>query len=423
MIERLMVHRFRGIREGKLEDLAKVNLLAGPNNSGKTAVLEMLYLAGVSGRDCGLVLEDGSRFEAHAPLSHDILGYQPLPRLWERHGRDALGAESSGGVTEAGGLRYHLRDLPDEHLLQQFTLAAPLDKDGRDLGFSTEDAQATALFTLERQRGVPPEMIPPKIGEEVSPEKARMTYLWYPDFVFNQAQREPLDYLAVWASEGIASAPERVLFFDFHTAHGHFQRRFVDFAYMNIPDWHKKISQPLGRIFPDMAGSQVNTRPTPGNQMAGYVELPGHKPLLIDHFGDGARHAFKVLAGLITLAETVDEAHPGLFLWEDPELFMHAASLERLLIEALDLVRERPIQMFISTQSMETIACLTRYFSKRQDSAETLRTFRLGIKEGRLFYATFKYPNLRSWLQEGMDPRFWGVADTGLSYRLEDSDE
>jgi len=130
-----------------------------------------------------------------------------------------------------------------------------------------------------------------------------------------------------------------------------------------------------------------------------------------------------VLAGLITLAETVDEAHPGLFLWEDPELFMHAASLERLLIEVLDLVRERPIQLFISTQSMETIACLTRYFSERQDSAETLRAFRLGIKEGRLFYATFKYPNLRAWLREGMDPRFWGVADTALSYQLEDRDE
>ncbi|HOC20688.1 MAG TPA: AAA family ATPase [Anaerolineae bacterium] len=423
MIERLMMHRFRGIREGKLEDLAKVNLLVGPNNSGKTAVLEMLYLAGVSGRNCGLVLEDGSRFEARAPLRHDIFGYRPLPRLWERHGCGSLWAESPGRVTEAGGLRYQLRNLPDEHPLQQFTLAAPPGEVGQDPRFSTEDAQATALFTLERPRGLPLEMIPRQIGNEVSPEAARMTYLWYPDFVFNQAQREPLDYLAVWASEGIASAPEQVLFFDFHTAHDHFQRRFVDFAYMNIPDWHKKISQALGKVFSDIADGRVNTRPAPGNQMAGYVELPGHKPLLIDHFGDGVRHAFKVLAGLITLAETVDEAHPGLFLWEDPELFMHAASLERLLIEVLDLVRERPIQLFISTQSMETIACLTRYFSERQDSAETLRAFRLGIKEGRLFYATFKYSNLRAWLREGMDPRFWGVADTALSYQLEDRDE
>ena len=57
MIERLVVHRFRGIREGVLQDLGKINVLIGPNNSGKTAILELLYLGSVSGRAAQLILD------------------------------------------------------------------------------------------------------------------------------------------------------------------------------------------------------------------------------------------------------------------------------------------------------------------------------------------------------------------------------
>ena len=58
MIKRLVIHRFRGIRQGTLEDFGKINVLIGPNNSGKSAILEMLYLAGVAGRECEVLIPD-----------------------------------------------------------------------------------------------------------------------------------------------------------------------------------------------------------------------------------------------------------------------------------------------------------------------------------------------------------------------------
>src|SRR5713226_7251866 len=43
-IDEFTIHRFRGMREAKLEKLGQINLLVGGNNSGKTSVLEALSL-------------------------------------------------------------------------------------------------------------------------------------------------------------------------------------------------------------------------------------------------------------------------------------------------------------------------------------------------------------------------------------------
>ncbi|MEM1168237.1 MAG: AAA family ATPase [Cyanobacteria bacterium P01_H01_bin.35] len=41
-IDNLTIHRFRGVRDLKLEELGQINLLVGVNNSGKTSVLEAI---------------------------------------------------------------------------------------------------------------------------------------------------------------------------------------------------------------------------------------------------------------------------------------------------------------------------------------------------------------------------------------------
>lgn len=45
-MEHLRISHFRGIQQGELRGFQKLNLLMGPNNSGKSAVLEALYLLG-----------------------------------------------------------------------------------------------------------------------------------------------------------------------------------------------------------------------------------------------------------------------------------------------------------------------------------------------------------------------------------------
>jgi predicted ATP-dependent endonuclease of OLD family len=158
--------------------------------------------------------------------------------------------------------------------------------------------------------------------------------------------------------------------------------------------------------------------------MVGHIRLPGQRPLPIDAFGDGARHVFKVLAALTALVAVTDAEHPALFLWEDPELFLHPISLQTLMEQTLKLVVGKPVQLFFSTQSIEVVAYVTRLVSEPELLlSEQLRAFRLGMQDGRLVSSRFLHRNLRSWLEDGMDPRFWGVAATSLEYRLGDSNE
>ncbi|MFP4435647.1 MAG: AAA family ATPase [Chloroflexaceae bacterium] len=437
MIDKLVIHRFRGIRQGVLENFGRLNLLVGPNNSGKTAVLEMLYLLGVSGRGGSLLAENLSSAdvpEAYVPLPSDFLGYKPLPRLWRRHGKPAAWEASPGKLTEQSSLIYNLPELPKEHPLRSFRLILPPSERVEDYGgFNQEDVETNALFVLPFAEGFPegfpPELLPAGMQNEVVTDTAatRLAYLWYPPFVNqsgnqgvaanNHTSQPPDDYssLAVWSLRGALPAPDHVLLFDFHAAHDHLQLPFFQFAYQ-LPDWPDRIAAAMAGIFPEMDNCRVEFVPADALQtgMVGHIRLPGQRPLPIDAFGDGARHAFKVLAALTALVAVADEEHPALFLWEEPEAFQNPVTLERLLAEVVDIMHGNPIQVFIASHSLEVIAHVTTLLQRGRLAAEDTLLFQLNLSDGALLSAWFDVENLTAWLESGMDPRIWNLDDFEL---------
>lgn len=428
MIERLVIHRFRGIRQGDLSDLGKINLLIGPNNSGKTAILEMLYLGGTSGRPTQFIRQDlppeEGVFEASTSLPADLLGLSPLSRLRERHGKSPLWLNNPAVLTEAGSLQVNLAAIHNSNSSwKSFQLSAPLEEWGvkKSAQFTQADIERLALFTLARAGKVHAGMIPPYFEEvKIRAEDTRWHYLWEPEWVHLAQRKSPIDHLAVWAEAGYPLQADRVLFFDFHTANAHFTREFAQWAKNQPWDWTKRIGNHLARIFRDLKGAKIEIDDAPDMQEgeSGYIRRQGEGRLSIDQFGDGARHAFKLLAGLTALAESVDEAHPGLFLWEDPELFLHPEALYRLLKEVMQIVQNQPIQVFVTSQSLEYVGLLTALFQQKQAKQQKmLRTFRLKLDAGQLQAAKFRYENLYTWLEQGMDPRFWNVVDLPISYR------
>ncbi|RMG19695.1 MAG: ATP-binding protein, partial [Methanobacteriota archaeon] len=115
----------------------------------------------------------------------------------------------------------------------------------------------------------------------------------------------------------------------------------------------------------------------------------------------------KVLAVLTAMAERVDEDHPGLFLWEDPELFMHPATLERLLNVVMNLTTNKPVQIFVTTQNLEVLAWLAESLKNTLPS-EIVRTFYLQLEEGILKPKIFRGRELVGWIEFFGDPRMIG---------------
>lgn len=430
MINRLVIHRFRGIRSGQLNNLGRLNLLIGPNNSGKTAIVELLYLAGTSGRPASFIREDllpaeSGALRATTSLRSDFLGREPLPRLRLRHGKNAAWASNPAVLTQEGGIEVNLAALAANGIAPpwpSFRLGVPLPEWGtKDVyAFTKADLQRLALFSLPTPAALDVNMIPPTLAAaDMLPQEVRWHYLWEPDWVYRWEQQEPIDHLAVWIDAGTPPMPERVLLYDVHTANMHFTERFARWAYRSVPDWHEQIAHALAHVFPDLKGARVEVLDAPDTQKGktGYIRFPERTPLAIDQFGDGVRHSFKLLAALTALAATVDAEHPGMLLWEEPELCQNPVTLVRLINQVVDIVKKKPIQLFLATHSLEVIASMTRLLQADDTLAQETLVFRVTLRQGAFSASWFDVDNLTAWLESGLDPRI--VEDFGMPLQFQ----
>jgi len=409
MINRLVIHRFRGIREGTIEDFGKINVLIGPNNSGKTAILEMLHLAGVSGRKCEVLIPDvePSAWEATTLNRRDFLYKEPMPNLRERHNEPKVWNDSPAALTDEYTLSIELAHIPKNYPLRKFTLAAPPEEGGRKPAFGKHDITRVSMFRLLPNTVTVPEPLMPDYFDRkgVTLKDSSWVYLWEDPWVYRWNKAKPADYFAIWAIEGQIPNADRVLFFDLHTAIELFEQGFTKLTYRKVKNWESTIAAHLGNVFPELQGARVNIKPHVGNKWTGFIEFPDKEPIPVDHFGDGARHAFKILAAVIALREPVSEERPGLFLWEDPELFMHPATLGHLLNEVIDLVKDVPIQVFLTTQSLEVLAWFVNMVEQGHPCTNEFRVYRLNLKQGTLETKPFVSKGIASWFRLFGDPR------------------
>jgi hypothetical protein len=409
MIKRLYMRQFRGIAEGEINDFAQINLIVGPNNTGKTTVLEAIYLAAVADTRCELVSDKGEFFPVTVSADTDLLGLEPMARTWERHGYPSEWQESRARWDEG---QIKLFQLPDP--LQHYVA---LGAKATEKGFVESDARRTAMFAVEPREGSVPPFVEKYFGEKSKPwEGRRFVFLWYPPFTYRYNE------LAGWWVEGDVPLAERTLFYDFNVATGHLPAALIQRGYKTI-DWLQNIGKYFSEIFDQQDGIDVTFDPAENDptRRRGFVKKDGIM-IPIDLWGDGARHAFKVLAALRILAEQAEKDKPCLFLWEDPELFMNPSTLWLLLKKVIAIAKDKPIQVFITTQSMEVIAHFTQMLKDKILPEESVKAFRLGLRDGQLIVSKFHRRNLIAWLGSGIDPRAWEKIDTPLQYRMGDEE-
>ncbi|MBM4459103.1 MAG: hypothetical protein FJ011_15300 [Chloroflexi bacterium] len=424
MIQRLYMRNLRGIAEGELDDLAQINVFVGPNNTGKTTILEALYLTATADTPCSLAMEDGAFMPVRVSADADLLGYHPLARLWQRHGLPLHWENTTSRWEED---RILLGNLPAP-LAHYHALEGKRTRSG----FVAGDEQRTAMFTVAIPQGAdvlkpeeggspidwsaPSALVERYFGESAAPwEDRRFGFTWYPPFTYNY------NGLAGWYSQGSMPDAAHTLFLDFHTTAEHLSQSLVERGYRETDDWLRRI----GRHFQTVLGLDAVEAPDVGfdvnrfdpTQRIGLVER-NRRLLPIDLWGDGARHVFKVLAPLLVLADAAEKGRPALLLWEDPELFLHVQALERLVREAAQIVQDKPLQVFITTQSPDIVAVLTDMLRSGQLPPESVKAYRLALTNGRLVSSWFGARNLIAWLEDGKDIRVWTQEETLLRYYL-----
>ncbi len=420
MIENIRVRDFRGIRQGARDRFCQFNVLVGPNNSGKSTLLEALYLAATASReaDCTVRYRQSDRKDATFKVkvaAPDLLGEHPMRRVRARHNY----AEQQSGLAEwsQGFLRVTLRDpeLP----------VAALDLFAGERGFAEAETQATALFALDPPEPIEiahrPEREPvgplatALLGSNAEPFTGkRLVFCWQPELSYYYKGS------SAWIVEGTTAVAAHTLYFDAESVRQHVPVAFYQRMLNSVPGWTQRIARSFGHIFDLNQPFVMQFVPTSAdrNSVQGSILSEDRPAIPIDAFGDGARSAFKLLTPLVALAASATPAAPGLLLWEEPESYQNPKTLERLLGEVVRLLKGRPVQVFMATHSLEVVAQITAMLQNGQLAPKEFMLFHLDLKDGELVSSWFDRDNLVTWLEAGLDPRVWRDFVSPFQFRL-----
>jgi energy-coupling factor transporter ATP-binding protein EcfA2 len=321
MIESLRIRNLRGIRECSINGLTDVNVLVGRNGAGKSTVLEAIYLA-------------SSWAESHDQLGRDKV-YYVVTRRALRGNWDALwfakNVEEDIEITidfkPSGRLRFKvlysipIKQQPVSPVLLELTQEVIEPWTLRKYGL----AELPVYYSLEANT------------------------LWDPKVkVYSALTPEDKGYLLSKLGNAVEFL-RGVVFIDGR----------LSVTDVELKVWPKLLDKRLDKRIvellreeyePNMEG--ITFKPTGEGGFVLALTLP-NTTIEVDTLGDGARTAL-ILASLMALAKNTAA------LMEDPEIHQHPGGLVTLMRFALKLAKDRSLQLFISTHSVELVNIVRR---------------------------------------------------------------
>ena len=330
MIRTLRLQKYRGFDEYQLRDLRRVNLLVGPNNCGKTSVLEAVQLL-VSRGDPRVLIESGRRrWESSAgedrrrgtehPMHHHFHGHRLEPGV-------SLGV---AGGHDYGWVRIHVTEgNPDE----PGDLFEIISGAGRPLALVIQagnDKEST-VFALTEDGSL----------DWRSPAMRHLPHKrpnWPPIHFVTAESLHPREMASAWnrviqhGRESEVVGAMRLLQKDLETIH------FL-------------AAEPTG-----IGGRSVGI-------LLGFQ--PGTRRVPIGSYGDGMRR-------LLALSLSLVRAAKGFLLIDEIDTGLHWTIMEEMWSLVVDSAIQSSIQVFATTHSLDCIVGLAAFLKKRPDLAEAV---------------------------------------------------
>ena len=354
VLKSVEIKRYRGLRDLKLDDLGRVNLLVGANNGGKSSVLEAVVLA-LRPFDPGQWISTAMLRDATAPMVESIWGMFPTAQAFRETEVDDLKAEDIDVkiLSDAGTRRLRVHATPTLELVTDPQGGYPFDAMSASVSvgvnLSTEGGGALAHSMVFRSR----QQVP--VGRDPG---ARRAFLLNPSS--HRSTQQVVASLAA-AVDGGYKARSVELLRSFDT---------------EIQDVH--LSSAFGR---ETIRIEHKTR--------GVVD--------VSTFGEGVRRA-------LSLALSLPRAFEGAMLIDEVEASMHTRMLVRTMNWLKTHANGYNVQLFLTTHSLETVDALLEVFEGQADDA--LVTYHLSRGAGGHEVRRFDLPRLsRARSERGFDVR------------------
>ena len=330
MIQTLRLENYRGFEEYRLRHLRKVNLLVGPNNCGKTSVLEAVHLL-VSRGDPRVLIESARRrWESSAWEDRRRVAEHPLHHHFHGHRLEPGVGLSVSDSHDFGRVQIQVTEGDPDEPGDLFEI---ISGSGRPLALvihAGNDKEGT-VFPLTDDGSL----------DWRSPAMRHLAHNrpnWPPSQFVTAESLHPREMASAW---------NRVI------QHG---------RESEVVGAMKLLQEDLQTIH-FLAAEPTSSGGGSDGILLGFQ--PGTRRIPIGSYGDGMRR-------LLALSLSLVRAAKGFLLIDEIDTGLHWTVMEEMWSLVVDAAVNSSVQVFATTHSLDCIVGLAAFLKKRPDLADAV---------------------------------------------------
>jgi AAA domain, putative AbiEii toxin, Type IV TA system/AAA ATPase domain len=341
MITSIQIRGYRGFEDFEMSGLERVNLLVGTNNSGKTSVLEALYLLTSRGAPLALwqvLWRRGERLPERSPNSPEM----DVCHLFTGHDLH-IGSKftlTAKNESPEKNVTFTIGEISDEHSPKPSVSEGVPVPSRLGLHIKGIPTPPATVIPLTRSGGVSSESLE-------SPRRVRGRFPGdeVPAQFITTESLSGGELVALWDKVALTSNEERVLL----------ALQFLE------PGIERIAAQAAAQSFY-------------GGQRGGFIiRLKGHeRPVPIGSMGDGM---WRMMAMAIAIAQ----CKGGVLLIDEIDTGLHYTVMEKMWRLIFGAAKELDVQVFASTHSYDCIKSLADLCYSETDASENVTLQRIEV--------------------------------------------